>query len=315
MIEIHVNLKRFDVPRSAGGVSPFADPAEWICDVMDQSVRRGLGRLPDTHVSYLLPEGLIATAAAALSRHPAGAMPNLTIGCQGVYRVDVEKGGSFGALTTHLPAAAARALGARWALIGHSEERADIEGLLLSYDPAIASDEACRERAARAVNEIVNQEARAALKAGLCVLLCMGETAKERGEGGEVDQQLRVEGILREQVRVGMNGLAGFLSAEGPARLIAAYEPRWAIGPGKTPPGSQYISFVAGFIKKAAEELHGFVPPVIYGGGLKKENAASIASIAALDGGLVALTRFAGEIGFRVEDLAEIIEEYRRARL
>ena len=55
MIEIHVNLKRFDVPRSAGGVSPFADPAEWICDVMDESVRRGLGRLPDTHVSYLLP--------------------------------------------------------------------------------------------------------------------------------------------------------------------------------------------------------------------------------------------------------------------
>ena len=169
-------------------------------------------------------------------------------------------------------------------------------------------------RAARAASEIVNLEARAALKAGLSVLFCMGETAAERGEGGDAEQRRRAEAILEEQVRVGLEGLAGFLGSSQPARLVVGYEPRWAIGPGKVPPDPPYIGFVAGIIKAAAERIHGISMPVIYGGGLKKENAASIASVSAIDGGLVALTRFTGEIGFRVDDLAEIIGEYRRGR-
>jgi triosephosphate isomerase len=49
---------------------------------------------------------------------------------------------------------------------------------------------------------------------------------------------------------------------------------------------------------------------VVYGGGLKAENAGMIGNIATIDGGLVALTRFSGEIGFYPEELRIIIDKY-----
>ena len=47
-----------------------------------------------------------------------------------------------------------------------------------------------------------------------------------------------------------------------------------------------------------------------YGGGLKADNAEMLASISEIDGGLIALTRFAGEIGFYPEEYLEIIRLY-----
>ena len=49
---------------------------------------------------------------------------------------------------------------------------------------------------------------------------------------------------------------------------------------------------------------------VVYGGGLKQDNAAMLASIPEIDGGLIALTRFRGEIGFYPEEYLEIIRTY-----
>jgi len=91
---------------------------------------------------------------------------------------------------------------------------------------------------------------------------------------------------------------------------VIGYEPIWAIGPGKTPPGKDYISYVSGCIKAIVNHAYGFEPMVVYGGGLKKENAAMIGSIDRLDGGLVALTRFSGQIGFEPKELGEIVREY-----
>jgi len=53
-----------------------------------------------------------------------------------------------------------------------------------------------------------------------------------------------------------------------------------------------------------------FEPPVVYGGGLKVENAGMLAQISTIDGGLVALTKFTGEIGFSVKGLSGIIQRY-----
>jgi len=50
----------------------------------------------------------------------------------------------------------------------------------------------------------------------------------------------------------------------------------------------------------------------VYGGGLKEENAGMIAQIETIDGGLVALTRFTGQIGFYPEELKKIIEKYQQ---
>ena len=50
--------------------------------------------------------------------------------------------------------------------------------------------------------------------------------------------------------------------------------------------------------------------PVVYGGGLKVDNAEMLASILEIDGGLIALTRFQGEIGFYPDEYVEIIRTY-----
>ena len=49
---------------------------------------------------------------------------------------------------------------------------------------------------------------------------------------------------------------------------------------------------------------------VVYGGGLKQDNAEMLASIPEIDGGLIALTRFQGDIGFYPEEYLEIIRIY-----
>ena len=49
---------------------------------------------------------------------------------------------------------------------------------------------------------------------------------------------------------------------------------------------------------------------VVYGGGLKTDNAEMLASIDEIDGGLIALTRFTGEIGWYPDEYLEIIRTY-----
>ena len=49
---------------------------------------------------------------------------------------------------------------------------------------------------------------------------------------------------------------------------------------------------------------------VVYGGGLKRDNAAMLAGIEEINGGLIALTRFQGQIGFYPEEYIEIIRTY-----
>ena len=78
-----------------------------------------------------------------------------------------------------------------------------------------------------------------------------------------------------------------------------------SIGPGKTPADKPYITKIARFVKEQTGGMD-----VVYGGGLKSDNAAMLASIPEIDGGLIALTRFAGEIGFYPEEYLEIIRLY-----
>jgi triosephosphate isomerase len=108
--------------------------------------------------------------------------------------------------------------------------------------------------------------------------------------------------------------LLGVVDAPAGRTVVIGYEPLWAIGPGKIPPGQEYIAFVSELIKGVAKAEYGMDVPVVYGGGLKVENAAMIAGIPTVDGGLVGLTRFAAPIGFDVDGLASIIAEYRRVR-
>jgi len=307
MRQIFVNLKRFDVPRSVGGLCPVENPVTWVETVITETLEDGLGACENLRLAYLLPEGLVAGAVRHLSDYPAEQAEGLSIGCQGVHWEDVQPGKNFGAFTTSLPAKAAANLGCQWAIIGHSEERRAKFQVMRAYDPGVEENLERRMRANRAVDQLIQSEVGCALDAGLQVLLCVGETAEERGGGEFEDQKTRITETLEAQLLIGLQNAAEAVREQ---RVVIGYEPVWAIGPGKIPPGKEYIAFVSTLIKQVVRNCSGAEIPVVYGGGLKEENAAMIASIETIDGGLVALTRFTGEIGFNVPGLKGIVEKY-----
>jgi triosephosphate isomerase len=307
MKQIFVNLKRFDVPRKLGGVCPMDDPIAWIESVMDQTIELKLGMHAHLALTYLLPEGLVAAAVRRLAKFPADQRKTLAIGVQGVHWDDVRPGKNFGAFTTSVPAVAAANLGSQWAIIGHSEERRAKIQVISAYDATAAINADARARVATTVDQLVHDEAQCALAAGLRVLMCVGESAEERGDGTFAEQQPRIERVLRAQVLNGLNGAEQFVREK---KIVIGYEPIWAIGPGKTPPGKEHIAFVSAFIQRVVRENFGAEIVVVYGGGLKEENAAMIASIETIGGGLVALTQFTGEIGFSVAQLSAIVAKY-----
>jgi triosephosphate isomerase len=121
------------------------------------------------------------------------------------------------------------------------------------------------------------------------VLYCIGEMDTELSDWDKV---------LGQQLSIGLNGA-------DISKVAIGYEPVWSIGPGKTPADKPYITKVAKFVKAETNGL-----PVVYGGGLKTDNAEMLASIDEIDGGLIALTRFKGEIGFYPDEYIEIISTY-----
>ena len=121
------------------------------------------------------------------------------------------------------------------------------------------------------------------------MLYCIGEKSEEQ----DAWQQ-----VLGDQLSIGLEGV-------DKSKVTIAYEPIWSIGPGKTPADKPYITKIARFVKEQTGGMD-----VVYGGGLKTDNAAMLASIPEIDGGLIALTRFAGEIGFYPEEYLDIIRLY-----
>lgn len=275
MKHIYLNLKRFDVPVELGGVNRLAPVESWGSRVVAET-QEGLKRYDPQQVEFIqfLPEAHLLNAVAAKS---AGSP--VQIGSQGVYRDNTAVGGNFGAFTTNRPASIVKALGCDAVLIGHCEERIDKKGILAEAGVSDSS----------AVNRLLNKEVLCAIETGLKVVYCIGETAEE---------QPRWEAVLGEQLEVGLKGA-------DKSRVVIAYEPVWSIGPGKTPADKEYITKIARFVKAQTGGMD-----VVYGGGLKTDNAAMLASIPEIDGGLIALTRFQGEIGFYPEEYLEIIRLY-----
>ncbi len=275
MKHLYLNLKRFDVPVEYGGVNRIAPLKDWGSYIVTHT-QEGLKKYDPNQVEFVqyFPEAHILGAVGALCEGSP-----VQVGCQGVYRVNTAVGGNFGALTTNRPASAARAMGCTSTIIGHCEERGDKAGILAE---AGVTDTA-------AVNRLLNQEIRLAVEQGLTVLYCIGEKSEE---------QERWQDVLGEQLSVGLEGV-------DTSKVVIGYEPVWSIGPGKTPAGKDYITMIARFVKERTDGLD-----VVYGGGLKVDNAEMLASIDEIDGGLIALTRFQGEIGFYPDEYLEIIKTY-----
>ena len=157
-------------------------------------------------------------------------------------------------------------LGVAGAIVGHSERR--------QYFCESDTD--------------VARRASAALRAGLGVIACVGETREERDSGD-------TETVLRVQVQA-------IAEACGPhERLAVAYEPVWAIGTGlaATPDLAQSAH---AFIKSLLDR------PVLYGGSVKPGNAADLLAQPDIDGALV------GGASLEIESFASICEAAARSR-
>ena len=276
MKHIFLNLKRFDISPELGGVNRLAPMKDWGAAIVS-GTQEGLKAYPDAEFVMYMPEAHLLGAAAAKTEDSP-----VKLGCQSVYRADTAVGGNFGAFTTNRTGNAMRQAGCESTIIGHCEERNDKMGIL-------AEAGVTGKAATEAVNRILNQEIKAAQAAGLTVLYCIGEKSEELEQWQEV---------LGAQLKIGLDGV-------DMSRVVIAYEPIWSIGPGKTPADKPYITKIARFVKEQTGGLD-----VVYGGGLKTDNAQMLASIEEIDGGLIALTRFAGEIGFYPEEYLEIIRLY-----
>lgn len=140
----------------------------------------------------------------------------------------------------------------------------------------------------------VQKRVRAALDAGLTVILCVGETLEQREQG-----------ITNEVVSIQTKIALGGVSKEELSRIIIAYEPVWAIGTGRTATSAQANEvnhairmIVADLYDSAAADA--FV--VQYGGSMNAGNAAELLDQPDVDGGLI------GGASLKAADFAEIVK-------
>ena len=246
----------------------------WECLV--KNTQEELKKYDPSEVEFgmYFPEMHLLNAAAAKTEGSP-----VQIGCQSVFRADTAVGGNFGAFTSNRPASAMVAAGCETTIIGHCEERNDKAGILA--EAGVTDTDA--------VNRLLNQEIKCAIARGMKVLYCIGEKSEEQEQWQEV---------LGRQLEIGLKDV-------DTSKVVIAYEPIWSIGPGKTPAGKEYITKIAKFVKEKTNGMD-----IVYGGGLKQDNAEMLASIDEIDGGLIALTRFQGEIGYYPEEYLEIIRLY-----
>ncbi|MDR2931759.1 MAG: triose-phosphate isomerase [Oscillospiraceae bacterium] len=177
-----------------------------------------------------------------------------------------------GAFTAEISAGMLSEMGVPYVIIGHSERR--------QYFGE--------------TDVTVNKRVRAALDAGLTVILCVGELLEQREQGV-------TEEICAMQTRIALGGVG----KEELARIIIAYEPVWAIGTGKTATAAQ-ANEVNHFIRTVVEKLYGQsaadAMTIQYGGSMNAANAEELLDQADVDGGLI------GGASLKAADFAAIIK-------
>ena len=159
-----------------------------------------------------------------------------------------------GAHTGDISAEMLRDAGAVAVILGHSERRIDHqEG-----------------------DAIIKAKVKAAWRAGLLPVVCVGETLVERDAGEACAVVTRQ---VRQSVPEGATA----------ANLVIAYEPIWAIGTGRTPTTDD-VAEVHGAIRHILAERFGAEANgirILYGGSVKPDNAAALLATADVDGALV----------------------------
>lgn len=160
-----------------------------------------------------------------------------------------------GAHTGDVSATLLAEVGCSFVIVGHSERRTDH----------------------KETDAQVEAKARAVQAAGMCAIVCVGETEAERDAGRAVEV---VVGQVAGSVPEGST----------PANLVIAYEPVWAIGTGKTATPQDAQDMHAAIRDSLAGRFGaetGAGVRILYGGSMKPGNAAELLALADVDGGLI----------------------------
>ena len=177
-----------------------------------------------------------------------------------------------GAFTGEISADMLKVMGVEYVIIGHSERR--------QYFGE--------------TDKTVHDRVRAALNAGLKVILCVGEMLEDRKNGITME-------LVRLQTKIALKDV----TAEELKNVIIAYEPVWAIGTGEVATPDQAEEVCKG-IRDLIEELYGKDAAdaftVQYGGSMNAANAEELLDKEDVDGGLI------GGASLKAPDFAAIVK-------
>ena len=152
---------------------------------------------------------------------------------------------TFGAFTGYVNSSMLKNVGARYVIIGHSENRKTGE-----------------------TNKLINLKIKSALKSGLKVIFCIGETLQEK-------RKKNTNKVLKKQIELGLNKI------KDRNNILIAYEPIWSIGTGLIPKTNELFNTV-NFIKENFKKYK-----VLYGGSVNPKNILELNLIDNIDGYLV----------------------------
>jgi triosephosphate isomerase len=234
--------------------------AAYLSELKAFKERLAQSPVPEAEIMVCPPATLLAQARYALTGS------NIKLGAQDCH--PLPSGPHTGDLSAEMLADA----GAEAIIVGHSERRTDHGE----------------------TDALVNAKAKAAYRAGLAAIICIGETEQERRDGATLE-------VVRRQ-------LQGSLPREArAANTVIAYEPVWAIGSGLTPTPAD-IAEVHGFIRGELARLLGRDAAsglrILYGGSVKPANASELLFVPDVDGALV------GGASLKAADFYAILSAY-----
>ena len=153
----------------------------------------------------------------------------------------------FASLTGQINSSMLKDVGAKYVILGHSENRQNGED-----------------------NKLINQKIKSSLKSGLKVIFCIGETLKEKN-----NSQTKI--VLNRQITNCLKGIKNY------SKIIIAYEPVWAIGTGKIPKLDDLKKNILLIKKKFGNKSI----KVLYGGSVNTKNIKDLKKISTIDGFLI----------------------------
>ena len=133
---------------------------------------------------------------------------SITVGAQNCHENE-----NFGPFTGHINSSMLKSVGAKYVIIGHSENRKAGES-----------------------NKLINLKIKSALKSKLKVIFCIGETLREK-------RKKITKKVLNKQIKLGLNKI------KEKKNILIAYEPVWSIGTGVIPKSNELFDTI-NFIKK-----------------------------------------------------------------